>query len=393
MDKLVYQGGAVLTKAQVQPIFWGSSWTDSANSQAANALVSDLTVLFAGPYMLGLQQYSGIGPATILPPVYDPWTDPPASMSVAELGTYIETLLTAGRVADIDDNNQILYFVITNGSALSDVADALGIHKLATTRQGRRFHFAWTSYAWSLTASHEIVEACTDADGDGWFQGMIEAVDICQKTPGYYGDCEGVMAGLYWSNKDSDCIRPRRVAKIDAHTAPADGCIIGPTVGSETRFIVSSIDMVPGWIDASNLAPLGPLQYAWKFNTQNAFASSATDGPELVLNWIKGAPTGVLASVTITSQATGAKISGSYTGSINGQIQADMRLGICRFRKTLDGINRRPPFLIDRFGPDPAPILTAREVEELKAYAMSLSSQAEHLSKTFELLQEVDLEE
>ena len=61
---------------------------------------------------------------------------------------------------------------------------------------------------------HELVETCTDPEGDGWTidgapASLNEVGDICNKN---LGTVNGVTAEPYWSKFDGACIIPTSVS-------------------------------------------------------------------------------------------------------------------------------------------------------------------------------------
>jgi len=268
----------------VQPIFWGSDWKDADLHEAAMQVVAQLRKLFAGPYMQGLEQYNITDSAIVEGLVTDIATEPPNPVTLASLADYIRSLIAAGKVGDFRVQNQLLYFVFTNNLDL-EIADAAGYHSYAEL-DGQTFHFAWAIAPSSGTASHEIIEACTNPEGTGYYQpsGGIEVADICEDNKDRQGFSNGVIAASYWSNRDGACILPTLTANIKWLRPPGEDCPIGPTIGVETDFSVS-VGAHPAWLDVSPWLPIPDAEFSWSFDTGIATALSPTNEQTLKLNW------------------------------------------------------------------------------------------------------------
>src|SRR5262249_28849722 len=191
LEKLVYQGGPVITAAQVLPIFWGTAWNDAALRASADTFRSDLAQLLAGPYMLGLAQYKNISPATVLSPHFDV-SDAPSPLTRSTIDEYLAGLITSSQIQDFRQNGQLLYLVITSGIGLELARGGwpAGWHQTGILKSGERFHWGWISAASTAIASHEIIEACTDPEvnvaqsiGFQQPQNGIEVADICDEIP------------------------------------------------------------------------------------------------------------------------------------------------------------------------------------------------------------------
>jgi hypothetical protein len=364
MDKLSTQGGPVIQHAVAQPVFWGSAWDDSVAHQTATTLVDDLTHLMEGPYMLGLSQYGGVGPPSVLSPVFDSASEPPEPVTLEVLGGYIKALIAASSVLDFRSNDQLLYCIFTNGRAI-DIPNADGYHYFDEL-DGKRFHYAWMSRADSGLASHEIIEACTDPEGNGFTQkeNGIEAADICEDNPDAEGFVDGIAASSYWSNADSRCILPRRTAKLDMSM---DDCRIGPSVGTQTTFTLS-LGVDPSWIDGSHLA-LPNARFSWKFD--HRFANSPVlnpKGPQLVLSWLEATSAPTEIAVTLRADPE-IQLSASIHVGVRSRADAVILHETCSLRKILSEIQRIPPFLINPAGPDPVALPTQQDLQELDSLA------------------------
>ena len=390
MDKLTYEGGLVLNKAIVQPIFWGPEWDDPNTKQSAMNLVDQITQLSGGPYFRGLAQYSNIESPSILAPVFDQSMAVPALISIPGLVVYLESLIIAGTVLDFREFDQLLYFVFTSDHIFTDDQPngVGGIHD-SHVMEGKTFQFAWSALPYSHPVSHELVEAFTNPAHGGWALyvpgGGNEVADICEETPGNYGVSDGVGTVSYWSNLDVACINPKRVANIGIATREFAECRIGPTVGFSTTFGFS-YGVEPDWIDGSNLPPLTHPKYQWGFDNALATADSATDQPTLTLHWIARSYKPTLVHLTITADQ-GIKVYGSLQVRIHTQSEGELLGRICGLRKLLSE-RKLPTILIDPLGPDGPVLPSETDIEQLNSFASRVAREVRQITQFSEGLKQ-----
>jgi hypothetical protein len=374
IDKLVSQGGPVIQRAVVQPIFWGTEW----NKVAATAmqLVSDLNQLFAGPYMRGLVQYGGISPASLLPPMFDPASSPPDPLTISSVATYIKDLLAAMKVPDYRTNDQLLYVVFTISRSFEFPAG--GYHYFDTI-DNQAFHWAWVDGISAPAASHEIIEACTDPEGNGFRQpgNGIEVADICERNVDGIGASDEIQASAYWSNIDGSCILPHRVGRLTLSMATDDECHIGPTIGSQST-INLILGVEPSWIDALDF-PLANPQYVWSFNHKLVAPVGPTNTPSLVLKWtgITRQPTRV--SLTVTDQR-GIRIKASLDVTVRSQKQAALLGQLCTLRQFINSVTQVSPIRVDPLRAGFAELPAEAEITRLNVFARQLSQRVQQIS-------------
>jgi hypothetical protein len=223
------------------------------------------------------------------------------------------------------------------------------------------------------------VEACTDPEGNGFFQveAEIEGADICQTSPQPTGMSDGVTASAYWSNVDNACVIPTRVAHIVISDPTFGACRVGPSVGSESTFTVS-IGVIPDWIDSLNLPPLKNARYHWYFDDSVASAVAGALQSTLTLNWKDTAAGPTTVSIRILAD-DGRQVRGSLTFSVLSAVQADMKRRICRLRQLLDSERTLPIFWIDPLGPDAPELPTLGQLERLNQFARMVSQQVNQI--------------
>jgi hypothetical protein len=226
-----YHGGALLQHVKVAPLLYGSSWQ---GGQGAAYVKGFLTALFSdGRYMANLAQYSAgslrIGSGSAVDPVVDAATLPKVSTRLAARGVLyqvsdtqiqseIQAQIAAGKLpaADADTCYVVCVpadVVVTAGSESSETSfDAYHSYdtpgkfayaviaptgsataQLVDTPTG----YNSTLFNRTLTAgiTHELAEAVTDPQGDGWF-------DPNQLFGGEIGDIPATLNGLSFITDD-----------------------------------------------------------------------------------------------------------------------------------------------------------------------------------------------
>ncbi len=215
--------GMILTNVQVQLIFWGSAWAGNA-SPSANAVFDAAQTILSGSYMSKLSQYRGIGKGTMLGKfVIDP-SDPSNPFSSDDVAQCILRLMAAGKVSKPEDDQQILYCVFLPVGVNFNQPDINGIHSyiyhisysFPIDVDLDKVLFAWVMNDGTLDSvttifSHELAEACTDPDGNGFQVTPLiqnswhEIGDVCEN---YNDVLNGVRVQSYWSQADGNCVIP-----------------------------------------------------------------------------------------------------------------------------------------------------------------------------------------
>lgn len=226
-----YHGGALLRHAKVAPLLYGSSWQ---GGQGAAYVKGFLQALFAdGRYLANLAQYSAgslqIGNGSALEPVVDPATLSSVSTRLAARGvryqvsdtqirSEIKAQIAAGKLPSPDADTCYIVclpsdVVATAGNQSSetsfaayhdyDTASHIAYAVVAPTGSvtaqlvNTPAGYQSTLYNRTLTAgiTHELAEAITDPQGDGWF-------DENQVFGGEIGDIPATLNGLGFITDD-----------------------------------------------------------------------------------------------------------------------------------------------------------------------------------------------
>jgi hypothetical protein len=205
----------------VQLLFWGSVWNLASTSPSAGEIATAVQSILAGPFMSGLVQYGidrspfrGALVVTLPAPPFQPHT-----FSDSDVEGMVGTLIDDGVFPEPDeDGGRIMYVVIMPPGTQYEGDPAVGgAHWYFSSGSVVDVDHAW--YAWvgnhdidSMTKvfGHELVEMCTDPEGDGWTvdgqpDGLNEIGDICNKS---FNPLNGVLLENYWSQVDAACILP-----------------------------------------------------------------------------------------------------------------------------------------------------------------------------------------
>jgi hypothetical protein len=220
---IVDLNGMILTHVHVQLIFWGPDWAGNA-SPSANAVFNAVQAILSGPYMSKLSQYRGIANGTLLGKlVIDP-SDPPNPFSTNDVAQCVLRLIAAGKVSKPEDDQQNLYCVFLPLGVNFNQPNINGEHSyIYNVSYSFPFDvdldkvlFAWVINDGTLDSvttifSHELVEACTDPDGNGFQVTPLdpnswnEIGDVCE---GNSDTLDGIKVQAYWSQSDGSCVIP-----------------------------------------------------------------------------------------------------------------------------------------------------------------------------------------
>ncbi len=226
--------GMLLTKVQVQLIFWGTNWGQA--SPSTGEVTKAVQNILSGPYMLGLSQYRGIGTGTLLGTTVVTSSNPPHPFSSDDVAHFVLNLIASGKVPKPGDDQQILYCVILPAGVSSNVPDVNGIHSYIYNVSYSfpldvdidKVFYAWVMNDGTLDGitvifSHELVESCTDPDGNGiqvlplspnsWH----EIGDVCE---GISDAVDGVSVQAYWSQSNGACVIPGLLAPSPSGAYP-----------------------------------------------------------------------------------------------------------------------------------------------------------------------------
>ena len=210
-------GGPIMGAPSVQLIFWGNSWTGTP-TPSAGQIVNAVSNIISGPYISALSQY-GVGPATLRGAIIA-LTNPPNPFQESDVQGLVSALIDQGTFPEPDDPGGLnFYAVIMPAGVNLSGGGATGRHSYDTDYD---FPFDWDRawYCWvmnngtldSVTTifSHELVEACSDPEGDGIqmnpsnSSNWNEIGDACCSA----ARLNGVMVQSYWSDRDKACIIP-----------------------------------------------------------------------------------------------------------------------------------------------------------------------------------------
>jgi hypothetical protein len=312
-DLILDRGGRILANVSVQLIFWGQAWVDDT-THSATQVTRNVSKLLSSAYMLGLSQYRGIEPGTLLRSYIATGFEAPQHFRATDVEHLVSSVIAQRAVPDFRDPRytDILYFVCMSAG---HGFNGLGFHGAASIDRAT-YHYACVNFGDETTLtygiSHELVEACTDAEprtgfvsasgAVGGSSSDVEIADWC--STGDFTD--GVYATGYWSNVDGRCIVPKRVARIEVEGSP--GCLMPPVQGHQS-ILRARVVGDPPWIDVSHLPALVAPFYQWSVTGVSTL--TPLDQPSISVEWPSHAGT-VSVSVTI-QDATGITVSGTRT--------------------------------------------------------------------------------
>ena len=357
MGRVIDKGGPILKNVGVQPVFWGPGWKASPAASVAQDVVLQLRRVLSGPYLMGLSQYRGIGLGTVHPPYFD-FSSAPTAVGNDVLSAEIDRLVSSGHTQDFRLNPYFLYLVLTDqGHHYDRAADASGFHD-AVRRGNNKMHFAWVAFPAHLAGqdlteyiyvmTHEIAEACSDADGsalDGFviplLKSTAEICDVCQPKQ---EASDGVIAAAYWSDNDASCIVPRRIVSLNI---VPDECHLGPIRGGIST-IRAVLSIEPSWIEASSVRPIAGAQYSWEWDDDCAHVLGPKDGDSLTVHWQPDCTSTVIVVKVLFPDGT-VSASGNRTFNPLPTQAADLLHATCVLRRYLaEELHVRP-----WFGPPP----------------------------------------
>jgi hypothetical protein len=212
-------GGPVIASVHLYLVFWGAAWTVTP-SPPLNAVVEAARGIVTGPYMSGLAQYRGVGPGTLAGAALATASSPSSPFPYQEVETLLSGLLGSGSLPSPASDPSLLFLVIAPAGVRSSENFA-GEHGVFPWR-GAPVRYGWLTHDGTLDTltpilSHELVEAATDPEGDGFtgVQGTCattdswcEIGDICEDCADCTGKVGGVKVQAYWSDCDHACIIP-----------------------------------------------------------------------------------------------------------------------------------------------------------------------------------------
>jgi hypothetical protein len=216
--------GTILYTARLRLIFWGKEWSSGSSPVQMGTIVGDVQSIVAGPYLDALEQY-GVSGASVDRIIFLTDEDPPNPFSSGDGETRVADLIGNGTVPQPDDEIVPALYVIFLPSTVA--GKTLGLPTGINGEHTRLLSIDWDHFvvnsvpvAWigndgtvdtiTQVFSHELVEALTDPEGDGWQvepRGRFdwnEIADVCAST----FRLNGVVVASYWSNSDNSCVVP-----------------------------------------------------------------------------------------------------------------------------------------------------------------------------------------
>ncbi len=279
--------GTVIQFVRAYLIFWGSAWTSSPPPTPTTAQVTDaVNRILSGGYLTGLSQYRGIGQGYILGSTTVTSSNPPNGFTDTNVSNFINGLINAGTIPNLDADNQTLYIVFMPKGTNASNSNFIGEHTYFTNSNNKRVHFSWVTNNGTLSSistitSHEIAEAMTDPEGSAILgdagtcsgTGWCEIGDVCQGTN---GTVNGASVQSYWSQKDKAC----EVFDYPAQTFPYVGTQFTGTVAANSSHRWFTFNW-PAWqqifwtVMPTTVNTANP-QLTWKVEVQRASGAFVT---------------------------------------------------------------------------------------------------------------------
>src|SRR5215469_5277192 len=178
---LSFHNGAIATGAPVQLIFWGSAWNQPSTSPSTGNIINAVQSLLTGPFMSGLRQY-GIRRSPFRGSIVVTSPGPPTlpntfSDAGGDIENLVNSLINNGTFPEPDeDGGRNIYCVVmppnTKFNGPNGVIGAHGHFSSGSIIDVDNAWYAWIGNANLATMTrafgHELVETCTDPEGDGW---------------------------------------------------------------------------------------------------------------------------------------------------------------------------------------------------------------------------------
>jgi len=222
---VTFHGGTVASNAPVQLIFWGSAWHHASTSPSAAVVHDAAAKLLAGAFMSDLVQYD-VGRSALRTSVMVIDPDPPPKPLLTSDDDIIGLVLAVLRANELPDpvspDRPIICAVVLPPNAAEEHSDvAAGAHFWGAIPDIPIDPDAVTWVAWigngdldriMRTLGHEIVETCTNPNGDGWMDDSAgsddvdEIGDICNASSADIGF--GFLVESYWSQEEHKCVIP-----------------------------------------------------------------------------------------------------------------------------------------------------------------------------------------
>jgi len=209
-----FGGNPIIMDARVALIFYGSVWNNLSLSPNCLAIQSAIQTIFSTPYTSQLTDYqcNGAFMNTLWTRIV---TNPPGNpFNPSDAGNAANDLIANFYSTLPPYNRPNFYAVFLPPGVSSQVPGANGAH----SNDGSTY-YSWQLYgsldAITTTFSHELVEAMTDPDGNGWQvdprdsgpqSTWNEIADVCQNTS---LRVNGVLVASYFSTTYKACVVPQ----------------------------------------------------------------------------------------------------------------------------------------------------------------------------------------
>jgi hypothetical protein len=222
---VTYHGGRVLTAVEVVTIFWGSAWTQSQQQTVATGVNAFFDSVLSSGLMDVLAEYSvagqSIGHGTRVATVTVTDIEPgggSGTVSDADIRSALQAWVKGAAVPPATANT--LYFIYLPPGVTSTLQGQQSCQAYCGYHQNAGgIVYAVEPYpdcagcnfgstvldSLTVVSSHELCEAITDPDGDGWYDGSTgnEIGDICV---GDVADLGGYAVQREWSNAKGACV-------------------------------------------------------------------------------------------------------------------------------------------------------------------------------------------
>jgi hypothetical protein len=248
-------GGPVISHPEVETVYWGQDWSASKgalpylqpnqvygsfpggdNQRQINEIDNFFTNITNSPYMDLLNQYGagrGLFEGHDIPPASS--SPPPngATVTDPQIQSMLNGEILAGRLPSPLDTNQ-LYFVfmppnvVVNAYGATSTHDFSGYHYLFEDSLGQTVHYAVIPYpdpalvfgTQTFAASHELAEAATDPELNGWYDTSIgpQHGEIGDLAFPQGGNLNGYSVSSLWSNKDNAVVLPQGYSHATSHS-------------------------------------------------------------------------------------------------------------------------------------------------------------------------------
>jgi hypothetical protein len=206
-----FGGNPILMDARVALIFYGSAWNNLALSPNCNDIQNAVSTILKTPYLSVLLDYQCNGGITST--IWDRIvTNPPGNpFDGSDCGGVANDLIDGFYSTLPTYNRPNFYaFFLPPGVSLEQ-SGASGAH----SNDGDTF-YSWQLYGTldyiTSTFSHELVEAMTDPDGNGWQvdprsdSNWNEICDVCNNVT---QRVNGVLCAAYYSTSYQGCVVPQ----------------------------------------------------------------------------------------------------------------------------------------------------------------------------------------